>query len=251
MDTKFKKGQVPWNKGLKGIHLSPITEFKKGVRYNPTAEFKKGQIPWNKGKIGVMPTPWNKGKKGVMSAPWNKGIKGIHLSPRTEFKKGRISQYKGKKRPEKTGENHPAWKQRIKCICKYCGKSKEFPEWRVKAGKVKFCSPECYAKWLSENKRGENAPRWKGGITPKRVKAYFSIEYKLWRKSVFERDHYACLICGKVGGRLNAHHIKSWKDFPKLRYETNNGMTMCNTCHNLVYKDTPLFAIRKKDMRKC
>lgn len=27
---QFKKGQVSWNKGRKGIHLSPETEFKKG-----------------------------------------------------------------------------------------------------------------------------------------------------------------------------------------------------------------------------
>lgn len=26
----FKKGHIPWNKGLKGIHLSPNSEFKKG-----------------------------------------------------------------------------------------------------------------------------------------------------------------------------------------------------------------------------
>ena len=26
----FKKGHVPWNLGLKGIHLHPDTEFKKG-----------------------------------------------------------------------------------------------------------------------------------------------------------------------------------------------------------------------------
>ena len=26
----FKKGQTPWNKNVKGIHLSPDTEFKKG-----------------------------------------------------------------------------------------------------------------------------------------------------------------------------------------------------------------------------
>src|SRR5574341_704739 len=26
----FRKGQFPWNKGLKGIHISPATEFKKG-----------------------------------------------------------------------------------------------------------------------------------------------------------------------------------------------------------------------------
>jgi hypothetical protein len=29
-DTRFKKGHLTWNKGLKGIHLSPETEFKKG-----------------------------------------------------------------------------------------------------------------------------------------------------------------------------------------------------------------------------
>jgi hypothetical protein len=29
-DTRFKKGHIAWNKGLKGIHLSPETEFKKG-----------------------------------------------------------------------------------------------------------------------------------------------------------------------------------------------------------------------------
>lgn len=28
----FKKGHKPWNKGVKGIHLSPSTEFKKGER---------------------------------------------------------------------------------------------------------------------------------------------------------------------------------------------------------------------------
>ena len=27
---EFKKGHTPWNKGKKGIHLSPDSEFKKG-----------------------------------------------------------------------------------------------------------------------------------------------------------------------------------------------------------------------------
>jgi len=28
--TTFQKGSIPWNKGKKGLHLSPNTEFKKG-----------------------------------------------------------------------------------------------------------------------------------------------------------------------------------------------------------------------------
>ena len=32
MKTPFKAGMTPWNKGMKGIHLSPATEFKKGMR---------------------------------------------------------------------------------------------------------------------------------------------------------------------------------------------------------------------------
>lgn len=28
--NSFPKGHIPWNKGLKGIHLSPNSEFKKG-----------------------------------------------------------------------------------------------------------------------------------------------------------------------------------------------------------------------------
>lgn len=30
----FKKGQDPWNKGIKGIHLSPTSEFRKGCESN-------------------------------------------------------------------------------------------------------------------------------------------------------------------------------------------------------------------------
>ena len=30
IETQFKKGMEPWNKGAKGIHLSRATEWKKG-----------------------------------------------------------------------------------------------------------------------------------------------------------------------------------------------------------------------------
>lgn len=60
-------------------------------------------------------------------------------------------------------------------------------------------------------------------------------EYKDWRKSVFERDDYTCMICGKVGGELNAHHIKPYAKYEELRFDLDNGITLCKECHKKVH----------------
>ena len=58
-----------------------------------------------------------------------------------------------------------------------------------------------------------------------------------WRLSVFERDEYTCAICRKVGGRLNAHHIKPFSKFPNDRFDVDNGITLCEECHKRVHKE--------------
>jgi hypothetical protein len=79
--------------------------------------------------------------------------------------------------------------------------------------------------------RGEKHPNWKGGVTAEHEKARKSLEYKLWRKAVFERDNYICQRCDKRGGYLQVDHINEWADFPELRYEISNGQTLCLGCH--------------------
>ena len=64
-----------------------------------------------------------------------------------------------------------------------------------------------------------------------------SAEYINWRTAVFERDEYRCQICGRVGGKLNAHHIKPFAKYPKLRFDTDNGVTLCEACHRKVHKE--------------
>lgn len=63
-----------------------------------------------------------------------------------------------------------------------------------------------------------------------------SKDYKLWRLSVYERDNYTCQECGERGGKLNAHHIKSWRKHPDLRFSVSNGLTLCENCHKKKHK---------------
>lgn len=57
-----------------------------------------------------------------------------------------------------------------------------------------------------------------------------SVQYREWRKSVFQRDGFCCVKCG-TRANLQAHHIKSWKSNKALRYTVSNGVTLCKKCH--------------------
>lgn len=73
---------------------------------------------------------------------------------------------------------------------------------------------------------------WKGGITPLNVKIRNSPEMKEWRRAVFKRDGYACVLGGAAhGNKLEADHIQKFSDYPELRFELSNGRTLCTDCH--------------------
>jgi len=66
-------------------------------------------------------------------------------------------------------------------------------------------------------------------------------EYKEWRRKVFERDNYTCQICKDKNGnghtvKFEAHHIKPFVTYIKLRFDVDNGVTLCRDCHNLTKK---------------
>lgn len=83
---------------------------------------------------------------------------------------------------------------------------------------------------------GSEVWSWKGGITPEDKRIRKSVEYNEWRNAVYQKDNYICQCCGKVGIQFNAHHIKAFSKYTKLRFDVNNGITMCLDCHDSTHE---------------
>lgn len=126
------------------------------------------------------------------------------------FKKGSVPWNKGKKRPEMAGENNP-----------FYGK-KHTKETRAKMS-------------------GTNNGNWKGGVSSTNLLIRKSVEYLDWKASVFIRDGRACVWCGSTE-RIEADHIKPFSTHPELRFDINNGRTLCHECH----RTTETYGNKKK-----
>ena len=201
----------------------------------------KGQKATEQARINM-----SLGHKGQKA--WNKG------TPRTEEEKLKISiSNKGKRLGIRQTEEHKRNNSLSKKSGKYfncigCGKEFYRSKSRILKGQCKFCSRKCFHnsdinkavpdsfREYCKTRTGENSPTWKGGLTPLNLKIRNSEEYKQWRLSVFERDKYTCQECGlksKKGKSLfiEAHHIKSFSNHKNLRFDINNGLTLCKNCH--------------------
>ena len=89
-------------------------------------------------------------------------------------------------------------------------------------------------KWIG---LGKNHWNWKEDRTKLKrfndtAKDRRSSAYTEWRKRVWVRDNWKCKIANQdCNGRIEAHHILSYTHYPELRYELNNGITLCKFHH--------------------
>lgn len=144
-------------------------------------------------------------------------------SRRGSFKKGHktnVGKIRSEETKRKIGLAHKGKKLTCQQIVKLkiALKGRKAPKSAFRVGDERTC--------------GSANVNWKGGITPINEQIRHSSEYKVWRSKVFTRDNFTC-VCGLVGGKLEAHHIKSFSQFPELRFEVDNGVTLCVECHKL------------------
>lgn len=131
------------------------------------------------------------------------------------------------------GENHPRWLggERSK-ICGYCK-----TEFHIRQGQPitqfktqKFCCKSCADKGGIRYSGSEN-----GNYNGNPRRKHRSSQHAKWSKNVISRDLATCQHCGVKDVELHAHHIKGYKEFPELRWELSNGITLCYSCHWLVH----------------
>jgi hypothetical protein len=184
-----------------------------------------------------------KGKSGIyIRSELNKkhlsdSHRGQKLSEETKKKmsisrKGRISPTKGM-----------TWKWKYlkpKNRCSKCGK--ELKDNRNKTCRkcIDYSNYKGKIPWNKGIKRpdftGENHPRFikDRSLLIKNIEKHErnNKEYYYWRYLVFKRDSKCCKINNcDCEGKIIAHHILPWRDYPELRYNINNGITLCQFHH--------------------
>lgn len=59
--------------------------------------------------------------------------------------------------------------------------------------------------------------------------------YTEFRKRVLKRDKKTCQMPGCNSKKnLHVHHVKKWASAAALRYEDDNGITLCKYCHKSI-----------------
>lgn len=128
---------------------------------------------------------------------------------------------------------------RVECKCIICGtKFIEYKSRMHEKNRGTCCSIECRVEHTKRCISGKNNYRWKGGITKLNQLLRSQMRTRNWSRKVKERDDFTCQECGirakkGLGHKvvLNSHHIKSWANHPELRWDINNGITLCENCH--------------------
>jgi len=139
------KNEGPWNKGIPRSE-----ETKKKLRAHPRPYAKK-----------LMEALWSRPsfrKKHLERLKKNNPAKRLDvrkkMSAHHKSKRGFPAPYKGKKRPNFSGENHPCWKPKVLITCQECGIIFKVRPHRADA---KYCSKTCSgrarARKMNKNKQ--------------------------------------------------------------------------------------------------
>jgi len=130
--------------------------------------------------------------------------------------------------------------KKTEVVCSLCGKTVERTDHYINKNKNFYCSRSCLTEHWSIIRHGKSNPNFVHGKCKDRKRYNSTIRYKRWRKDVFTRDKYICQKCGAKNALgktvyLIAHHKVGWHESEDLRYDVDNGQTVCRDCHYKIH----------------
>lgn len=93
--------------------------------------------------------------------------------------------------------------------------------------------------------KGKRCPKCaiKTGVLANNYKSYLTEEQRerkrlslkhslhIWRKQILKRDDYKCVSCKNDKESLHVHHLDGYHWCKDKRYDIDNGVTLCSSCH--------------------
>lgn len=126
------------------------------------------------------------------------------------------------------------WPRRgsIERRCSWCGSDLMVERNIARKHTRSFCNNECRGRWVGQNVRGDQHPRWKGGVA-KGNDGWPDGERRAWARAVKRKDGRQCQLCGRQYQSLwggHSHHLLGRAFYPELRDVVGNGRTVCAYC---------------------
>lgn len=125
---------------------------------------------------------------------------------------------------------------RKELICVIC--DKKYTVRRYRKDISKCCSKDCQRIYVGKLISGINHPNWKNGVAERPHKV------KVWSENVKKRDNYTCVECGSEDN-IESHHIIEFSSNENLKYDINNGITLCSFCHSEKHPNLKYFILSK------
>ncbi len=128
-------------------------------------------------------------------------------------------------------------KQKVLCKCD-CGKTTSLHIYSLVSGQIKSCG--CFSTERKKAACGPLGSRYNPNLSDEQrqlsAKQRTNYQSKHWRREVLERDENTCTICDATD-KLVAHHLNGFKNNESLRYDVNNGVTLCWSCHHSFHQN--------------
>lgn len=144
---------------------------------------------------------------------------------------------------------------KVRVSCDDCGEERVTKFYRAELLCRSCAKKDCtftdeHKAKISKAKKGQNAgennhfygkvykfpsehPSYNHNLSDKdRADRRINREYREWQYDVKKNDNFTCQSCyDSKGGNLVSHHLESHNSNIDLRYDIDNGVCLCETCH--------------------